>query len=147
MKPAHWPGAFQVTTHGKLENGEDFIPALYREVIEELGERFALRFFSAVARDSSILVEVFRLQKPDKEVITFAVKVESSFIKEIRLSTGTGGIRLLTCKEVPSIVEITSFDQDDGVPDRKTISMFPDEREARNRAFLHFTTRTGFHAL
>lgn len=143
MKPALWPGACQVTAHGKLEEGEDFLTALYREIEEELGGGFALRFLSAVARDSSMLVEAFRLKKPDKEVVTFAAKIESSFLKEIRLGPETGGIRFLAHEEVSSIVEVTSFDKATGVPDRKTIAMFSDEREAVARAFLNFTIRIG----
>ncbi len=29
--PETWPGACQVTAHGKLEDGEDFMQALFRE--------------------------------------------------------------------------------------------------------------------
>jgi len=142
MKPALWPGACQVTAHGKLEEDEDFLTALYREVEEELGEKFALCFLSVIARDSSMLVEAFRVQKPKKEIVTFAAKVEPLLLKKIRLGPETGGIRFLTHEEVSSVVDVTSFDKAAGVPDRKTIAMFSDEREAVARAFLHFTIHT-----
>ena len=131
MQPESWTGACQVTAHGRLEEGEDFYTAIYREMKEELGEKFAY--------SSPMRLEVSRLQIKNKEIVTFTFKVDPDRLKEIRLSFESGSIRLLRRHEVNNIVDITSFDKIEGVPDRKTIAMFLDEKEAVAKAFALFS--------
>lgn len=128
MQPESWPGACQVTAHGKLKSIENFLAALFREIKEELGAKFAYSLPLPMR-------EALRVQKKDKEVVTFAFKVDTDFLKEIRLGPESGAIRLLQKHEVDDIVDIASFNKAEGVPDRKIIAMFPDEKEAVIRAF------------
>ena len=55
--PESYAGACQVTVHGKLEEGEDFMQALWLEMTEELGAEVlpaikALRLIELVKNDS-----------------------------------------------------------------------------------------------
>ncbi len=131
MQSESWPGACQVTVHGKLEGDEDFYTAIFREMKEELGEKFTYSL--------PIGFKVSQLQKKNKEVVTFSFKVDPTLLKEIRLGPESGSIRFLRQHEVDDIVDITSFDKAEGVSDRKTIAMFPDEKEAVVKAFALFS--------
>ncbi|MBI2054211.1 MAG: hypothetical protein HYT36_02670 [Candidatus Staskawiczbacteria bacterium] len=83
--------------------------------------------------------ENLRFQKKDKEVFTFAVKVDSGLLKKIRLGPESGVIRFMQKHEVTSIVDISNFNKAEGVSDRKTIAMFPYEKEAVAKAFALFS--------
>ena len=133
MKPESWPGACQVTAHGKLEGGERFYLAIHREVEEELGEKFARIFLT------SSPFEVLRLQKKNKEIVIFAIKIDHTFLIAIRLEPGSGTLRFLQKHKVDDIVDVTSFNKTEGIPDRKTVAMFPDEKEAVVKAFALFS--------
>lgn len=131
-----WSGGCQVTTHGTLEEKEAFKTALFREAAEELGED-AMRL---IYKHSDDLVEAFHLNVEDKEVITYAVKMDFAFIKEIRLGPSTGGLELVSRNEVSDIAEdLRLFSRDDGVQDNATIAMFPDEKAAVLKAFELFS--------
>lgn len=118
------------------KRGEAFKTALFREAAEELGED-AMRL---IYKHSDDLVEAFHLKVEGKEVITFAVKMNYSFIREIRLSPSTGGLELVSRNEVSDIAEdLRLFSREDGVQDNATIAMFPDEKEAVLKAFELFS--------
>lgn len=135
MIPESYPGVCQVTAHGRLEEGEDFLTALLRELTEELGNEFAFDVAVLLATKSLIFGEVSHFQGYDKEIITFAVKVDFSLLRKIRLTPESGAMRLVSLDETTKIVGVTPFDKINGVQDRRTIAMFPDEKKAVISAF------------
>jgi 8-oxo-dGTP pyrophosphatase MutT (NUDIX family) len=137
MKPESWPGACQVTAHGKLKEGEDFPAALSREAAEELGIDFAPLF--NIHLNPPTTFEISHLREGEKEVITSTAILDHSLIKTIRPAPETGGIRLVRRDEADQIVDLRSFPKGTGVPDRKTIAMFTDEKEAVAAAFARFS--------
>lgn len=139
MKPESWPGACQVTAHGRLEEGEDFKTALLRETEEELGKSFAFNILCLIDKDPAALAEVTRLNKSDKVAVTFTIKVDCLLLKKIRLAPESGAIRLISLAETAEIVDVRSFDKATGVQDSRVIAMFPDEREAVINALKHFS--------
>jgi len=129
MGAESYPGACQVTVHGKVEKSESTFTALYREFAEELGKT-ALRVFlpSALKNLSNIVTE-------EKEVMTYGTVLPASFLKEVQLNPSSGGLVLLTEDRMDSIQDLHSFDKKEGVTDRRIIAMFPDEKEAVRKAF------------
>jgi len=132
--PESWSGACQVTVHGKLEEGESFLTALRYEVEEELGSRFFNRLWDR--REE--MVEVFHLLTENKEVVTFAIKIDFNMFNLIRLHASSGAIRFLRPCEISFVHDLTDYQKKGGVLDRSVIAMFPDETEAVKRAFKHF---------
>ena len=144
MKPESYPGACQVTAHGKLEQGEEFIDALNRELGEELGDDFALRFWSVLdgskkAIRSGRLIDIYREEDAERVVVTFGTKLLCAYLKEVCLAPESGALRLVRPEEVFGIVDVRSFDKATGIQDRKIIAMFPDEKEAVAAAFARFS--------
>jgi len=147
-KPLKWPGCSQATASGKLEEGEDFRDALFREVREELGTDFTLRFNSHLDHNPAALVEVDRFQKGDMEVVTYAVKLDCTLLGKIRLSPEAGCLRLVRQEEVEDIhelhpdpdPELKKGQEANGVLDhgRKLIAMFPEVKQALGKAFARF---------
>lgn len=141
MKPESWPGVCQVTVHGRLEEGEDFLTALLRELGEELGNNFAFDVASLIIKNPAILGKISHLQKGDKEVVTFAIKVDLLLLKKIRLAPDSGAIRLVSLDETTEIADITPFDRVNGVQDRRVIAMFSDEKDAVAGAFAFISSQ------
>ena len=147
MKPALWPGGCQVTVHGKVEAGESLNDALFREMREELGKEFADAVFvvDTLRRDAGkapeeTVREVNRLETTEKSVVTFAVKADIYMLATtMRLSVESGALRFVRREEISEIADLRSFDITTGVPVRNVIAMFPDEREAVQKAFALFT--------
>ncbi len=131
-KPETWPGGCQVTAHGKLKEGETFFGALWREMIEELGERFA----RTVSTES--LVEVSRHGEGDDTVVTYATLIDYSLVAAIEPGEDSGGIRELRHEEVTAIQVLRGSDETAGVPTEVT-AMFGDERKAVEKAFALFS--------
>jgi len=139
-KRESWPGGCQVTTHGKLQEEEDFKTALFREAAEELGEAAA----RLIRERANELVEVFHLSEKGKEVVTFALQFDFSFVQQIRLGPSTGGLQLveknIVYREAGGIQDLRFLDREDGARESKTIAMFPDELAALKVAFEHFSS-------
>ena len=135
MKPESWPGACQVTAHGRLKPGEDFRPAIFREMAEELGQDFADYVLDWIAVFPNSFEELWRFENDNKEVVAFALKVDCTFLEKIRLGPESGSMRLVTLSEAANIVDLALFDKAVGVRDRRTIAMFADEKEAVKKAF------------
>lgn len=127
-----YPGACQVTVHGKLESEESPIEALFREIREELGDVF-LRIVKK-------LTDPPRLVWEDAEmgVRTYGVAVHHSALSFIALGPSSGGLQFVTCEEVKDILNLRTFDKSIGVKDVDTVAMFPDEIEALKAAFDRF---------
>ena len=131
-----WPGAYQLTAHGKAEEGEDVKANLERKVNEELGILASKIIFK---NGWSKIKELNRKEKTDKIVANFAVWCNSPEILEIitpeRTSGGIYAVRRYAFES--RVVDITNFDKKIGVParNRTAIAMFPDEIEAVRKAF------------
>lgn len=135
-KRESWPGGCQVTVHGKLkaEDENSFLAALVREAKEELGP-VAAKMILDQAAVSGCLVQVYQLNEEKKQVVTYALRMDPAFIKQIRFSPSTGGLELISRKEAKGIMNLRSFRKEDGVRDSAVIVMFPDERVALEMAF------------
>ncbi len=125
MAPAYFPGCLQVTCHGKLEEGEDPIPGLLRELEEELGPTFI----------PGALREVTFTSTEKKEVTTFATFVPARMIRNIRLGPDSGGLEVILKAAVEDIVEITPAFKVKGPEFRHTLAMFEDEIRSLKTAF------------
>ena len=141
MNPETYPGGTQSTVHGGLEQNETYIQALLRETEEELGEKVA-QLIKSRLKD---LKEVYHkgvkieIKTQTRKVKTYAIYIEDpSFIKDIRLSASSGGIRIVTKKDLKnlrSIYEHVKEPRFNGVDERRVIAMFPDELAALKSAF------------
>lgn len=131
MKPESFPGACQVTAHGKVEEGENRFEALGREFIEELGKAVGDLIFRLGASP----VELSRIVTEEKEAVTYGALFPATFLQSVKLNPSSGGLVLLTEDKVDSIQDLGSFDKKEGVTDRRVIAMFPDEIEAVRQAF------------
>ena len=134
--PESWPGACQVTAHGKLEEGEDFLQALLREVKEELGEEIVpiIKRLS----DSGELKELSNYDTPEKQIITYGAIVVEDVLKTLLEKEKTdsfGGFKLIKYNEVEKILDIQKFDKTIGVAEENIIAMFLDEAETVKIAF------------
>lgn len=127
--PESYPGCLQVTCHGKLEEGEGFLPALVRESNEELGDAFT----EACQKDMS-LVEVANVRNEKSWVITYAALVPSIRLKLLNPGKDVAGFKSLTAKDVSEIIPITPDMKERGAPNGK-MAMFQDEIDAIKDAF------------
>ncbi len=137
MGPESWPGACQVTAHGKCEEGEKPEKALAREVVEELGGDAAEIVLACKLMISAgyNFVKLSEVEMEREIVITYGVVAKSRFLSQLKLSASTGGIRLITRDKVENIVDLKKFDKAIGVWDRTVTAMFADEKEAVRLAF------------
>jgi len=131
-----WPGACQLTAHGKAEEGEDIEANLEREVNEELGVLASRRIFE---NGWGKIKELNRKENAEKLVVNFAVWCESPEILEVitpeRSSGGIYAVRRYSFEL--RVKNIADFDKEIGIPNdyRATIAMFPDEIEAVRKTF------------
>lgn len=127
LGPESYPGACQITVHGKCEEGEWLPTALMREIREELGP--------GIHNSIRQMSELNRVETEEKLVINYGCRLSAEIIKFIQLSASTGGIRLLRREDVEKIVDLKKFDKKEGVRDRSVTAMFADEKEAVRLAF------------
>jgi len=126
--PESYPGAYQVTAHGKVEEGEDTHQALHREIGEELG--------GVLAKVIGVLEPALLVAQEEKK--TFGVFIERVALKHIRLHPSTGGLCFVNQADADSIQNLRKFNKEIGVTDLNTIAMFPDEFGALRIAFEKF---------
>lgn len=133
MKRESYPGACQVTCYGKMKEKDwgDPISALQREADEELGSGVFSLFF----RDH--LEELVRVETEKKSVITFGVLCMDGeeLLSTIRLNASSGGLSFLKREDVGRIEDLTTYNKEEGVIDRRVIAMFPGETKAVQLAF------------
>ncbi len=126
-----WPGACQVTVHGKLEAGEDFMGALLREIKEELGEEILPAIRALI--DAGKIKELIHKNTSEQEIVTYGAIIEEKFLKILMSkpkNQSFGGFRIISRNEIEKIVNLQTFDKKIGVTDKNIIAMFPDEKEA-----------------
>lgn len=131
MAPESWPGACQVTAHGKVEVYETCEQALYREISEELGA-LAVQVIRA---QGAKVPEIYHHATDQKTVFTYGMVLPASLLKCVQLGPSSGGLVLMPENQVDIIQNLNLFDKTEGVRDRKIVAMFPDEIEAVKKAF------------
>jgi len=133
MAPESFPGACQVTAHGKLEEGESFFQALYREIMEELGEKFLRDVYIPTSK----ITEVPEVPSTKGGVRTFAMLVDANCdILKIQLNPSSGGLVLATEEMMREAIPIDpSVHKKGGIKDLKTIAIFQDEIDTVLEAF------------
>ncbi len=136
MKPESWPGACQVTVHGKVEecdkNWED---ALFREASEEMEGGVSSAVY--LARGNNYLRPISQEIEAGEEVRTYALLLNPKDFESVRLHVSSGGIRFVTEEQARQVWNIHQFKKNEGVP-RDITAMFPDEMVAVLKAFEHF---------
>lgn len=128
-KPESFPGCLQVSCHGGLEEGEDFLPALVRESTEELGDKF-----TRLCQNDVQLYEVVKVVDDKKHVVTYAAFVTEERLTMIEPGKDVGGLVYLSEAEVNQIIPIDPSMKENGAPDGKN-AMFQDEIDAIKKAF------------
>lgn len=140
-RPESWPGACQVTAHGKCTEGESIKDGLMREIYEELGAAMAEVIADVAAHN---VVELNRVETDEKLVVTFGCRFaaytifgEDPFKDNVfRLHESSGGLRMVNRQGVDKIVDLAkNFNKVDGVKDPEITAMFADEKEAVRLAF------------
>lgn len=132
MAPESFPGCLQVTCHGGLNDGEDFMGGLLREMQEELGERFVVTYAHGYL---AILTETMTAEK---QVVTYGTLVPIDSICDlVRLGPDSGGLVYVGAEQVENIVKIIPDMKESGPPPY-LMAMFPDEIEAVKKAFEIF---------
>jgi hypothetical protein len=132
MGPESWPGACQVTAHGSIEEGENLISAMVQGCRKDLGDVVA----ELIDQPALMQQEVSRVETDRKEMVTFAYLIkDSSWLQDVRLPAGSGGLRLITREQASNIQNLAQFDRQVGVTDTR---MFSDEREAVQKTFEKF---------
>ena len=126
-----FPGACQVTAHGKLEGAESFVEGLHRELAEELGTPFR----EGVFNETEGIIRLVDDITLEKEVVTYGIVVKPETLNLARFGPSTGGFDFVTRDGAGNIRNLKEFSKTDGVTDLKTIAMFPDEIEAVQKAF------------
>lgn len=137
--PETFPGCCQVTVHGKLEDGEDFIQALKRETEEELGKEVSPHILKLI--DAQNLKELTNNQTPEKHIITYGVLIDADTLNILinrEVNNSFGGFKVITQKDIAQIVDMKTIDKIKGVTDASTIAMFPDDKEAASQALELF---------
>ncbi len=143
MGPESWPGVDQLTVHGKIKNSESDKGALCRETREELGGDFVSGKLAWEAITAN-MIEIGRVEKPDKVIVHYAIEVLALALPLFRLNSSTGGLRLITKSDLSDIQAVPNWNcnKTDGVYARRTFAMFPDEIKALKQAFTIFDNRT-----
>ena len=134
--PESYPGACQVTVHGGLEQGEDFMQALFRETEEELGNE--MRPVVENLFRTGKLQELVNFETPEKQTITYGAIVEKNILNILfsrSKSPSFGGFKLIQSNQVDKIVDLRTLNKEIGVTDKNIIAMFPDEKESLRLAF------------
>lgn len=131
-------GAYQLTVHGSINEGESEKDALLRETREELGGKFAEIVGTEFNKDQNF-VELNRIEKENISVANFGVIIDEAVLKEIELNSSTGGsIKLISKSDVGNIRELKTSDRERGIAENEIV-MFPDNIEAVKLAFEKFS--------
>lgn len=128
-----FPGCLQVTCHGGLQDGENVVKGLVREVNEELGQDFNdhFSFFG-----TELLSEV---GDDKKRVTTYGTILPMELIRDhLRLGPDTGGLVYVPKDMIDQIIEIRPEFKLLGPEFSRTLAMFPDEIAAVKKAFEIF---------
>jgi 8-oxo-dGTP pyrophosphatase MutT (NUDIX family) len=134
MRPESWPGGTQVTVNGGIDESEEPLQALIREVSEELGRTFVPHIHDLI--DSGNLKELIRYDDGQGFFrIFYGGVIDKKCLKDLALAPATGGLIFITKEEIPTLKNIRDFDRTKGISDRTTHALFPEDIEAVKKAF------------
>ncbi len=126
------PGVYQASVNGKLDDSEDWLKALRREVGEELGEKLA----ESLDFSSLELVDISPYIFKGKQALsrTYVGQITKEQVEMIKLSEESDRILWVGPEDIGMIktteeVKKTGFDPD------KEIVMFPDQLRALKKIF------------
>jgi hypothetical protein len=127
-EPKSFPGGCQLTAAGRTNEGESPVGALFREIIEELGDRISVSMSFSYFQRKHICGDA------TGEKFTIAMLVPRQTLGDIRWHPSTGGPVFVDAKAVSEIKNLLDFDKVTGVTDSRIIAMFPDEKEVVRKA-------------
>lgn len=147
-----YPGACQVTAHGKVKDGETSICALIREVREELGDEFA-RFvvekgMKLIPGERSGLREVdvdgpmkliSHTNHEDHLILNWGIYANRSLLNCIRLHPETGNIEFIAKEDLRFVGLLQPYHKEKGINSLSSITMFESEIDVTLRAFDLFS--------
>ena len=135
MCPESWPGGCQPTVHGKVEEGESPETALYREITEEIGEKM----FNGIQIIPGFVRAISRTESFPEDGAYFVAMIHSKYIKDIQLGPSTGGLRLISFRQVVEngVIDIATLPKDQTVPHHIT-AMFSDYAHLLRFGFGYF---------
>ena len=122
---------------GGIEEGEDFIQAIFREISEELGPEIVPFIRELFANGK--FKELIDLETPEGHIVTYGGIVTEKVCKVLlakQKDRSFGGFKIIRSNEINKIIDLQTINKDTGVTDEETIAMFRDEKEAVRLAFL-----------
>jgi hypothetical protein len=138
MKAESWPGACQVTTHGRYEDVDQGNPiaALVREATDELGDAIALLIRERFAD----LHQAGYKKDEQEEATTYSLLLpDPRFLKYVRLPAETGGLRFAHWgDERLCNMKTGGYTKTDGILSRNVFALFPDELDAVHKALAMY---------
>ena len=134
MKDETWPGGFQITAIGRATDPKEFfLNVLYDEVKGELGQYIADIVIAEKNKlgDQKLFDGIVVRGDTEKEVKIYGFGLRWPEVKKhFKLHVSTGGLGYVAEANVSKIKNLLDFDKEKGVPDLRTIAMFPEEKEA-----------------
>lgn len=123
-------GLCEVTSYGKADTGETPEEALKREMTEELGPKA-----TEIILNNQIQKLYEKIEGDGDTVFVWTALCDKNILKEIKLDISTGGIEILTEKDLPSL-KFASF-ADKGISENNLNSLviFETPIEAIKKAF------------
>lgn len=142
MLPESFPGGCQTTVWGSAKDKENFDEALNREIGEETGWVWTADFLIARAEGKRVI----HLEDPNTSggaVSLWAAYFPIEKIRQMRLSSATGGLEYLREEQIPHIRDLKAeFTRESGVKDADTLAMFDDAKEILKNGFAWAKTLT-----
>jgi hypothetical protein len=122
-----WSGGLQPAVHGKMEEFDqnDTVHCILRESGEEFGVEFANGL-----REMLALTEI----GVKNNVMHYRAVVTPEVFNDIHLHPSTGGLRLLSQSDLPSVQNLKTFSKQDVIP-HNVNAMFADDLESMMEAW------------
>ena len=128
-----YSGLCQVTSNGKVEDGETEEKALQREIFEELGEKVCKKV------SNSKLIKIHEnIETNGNKHIVWATILHKDVLKDMQLNVSIGGIEIIKKSDLPSIREKKFSSQKTCVKNTDEIVLFETPVSAVKKAFEIF---------
>lgn len=138
-QPESWAGGCQPTVHGKVEALEDPNFSLAREISEEIGT-FMRVWFSMTPLVPTQEEGYEKIIPISEEGLYIVGLIPSTSIRNFSLGPSSGGIRLVTEKQIPDILDMKNFPKENRIPSEFT-AMFSDDKKFLQAGFEVFRPR------